>query len=150
MAQGRSTKIISMVKWIRTSRLSIKHSLSLWWRGEGKPLFPLPPSTLNAGTIDPNNGVNRSRRVQWRHSRSDREIGWGCPQTNPALRIASYPPPKQTKTLETDISGMCSSNPNSKWHARLGRNASLSGGPFSLLCILPHTRTLTALHSPPH
>ena len=28
MAQGRSTKIISMIKWIRTSRLSIKNSLS--------------------------------------------------------------------------------------------------------------------------
>ena len=29
MAQGRSTKIISMITWIRTSRLSIKNSLSL-------------------------------------------------------------------------------------------------------------------------
>ena len=28
MAQGRSTKIISMIQWIRTSRLSIKNSLS--------------------------------------------------------------------------------------------------------------------------
>ena len=28
MAQGRSTKIISMIKWIRTSRLSINNSLS--------------------------------------------------------------------------------------------------------------------------
>ena len=28
MAQGRSTRIISMMKWIRTSRLSIKNSLS--------------------------------------------------------------------------------------------------------------------------
>ena len=27
-AQGRSTKIISMIKWIRTSKLSIKNSLS--------------------------------------------------------------------------------------------------------------------------
>ena len=29
MAQGRSTKIITMIKWIRTIRLSIKNSLSL-------------------------------------------------------------------------------------------------------------------------
>ena len=29
MAQGRSTKIISMIKWIQTSKLSIKNSLSL-------------------------------------------------------------------------------------------------------------------------
>ena len=29
MARGRSTKIISMIKWIRTSGLSIKISLSL-------------------------------------------------------------------------------------------------------------------------
>ena len=28
MAQGRSTKIISMIKWFRTSRLSIKNSFS--------------------------------------------------------------------------------------------------------------------------
>ena len=28
VAQGRSTQVISMVKWIRTSRLSIKNSLS--------------------------------------------------------------------------------------------------------------------------
>ena len=28
MAQGRSTKIISMIQWIRSSRLSIKNSLS--------------------------------------------------------------------------------------------------------------------------
>ena len=32
MAQGRSTKIISMIKWIRTSRLSIKNSLSAVFR----------------------------------------------------------------------------------------------------------------------
>jgi len=29
MAQGRSPEIISIIKWIRTSRLSIKNSLSL-------------------------------------------------------------------------------------------------------------------------
>jgi len=34
MAQGRSTKIISMNKWIRTSRLSIKNSLSLHTPGK--------------------------------------------------------------------------------------------------------------------
>jgi len=33
MAQGRSTETISMIKWIRTSRLSIKNSLSLQERG---------------------------------------------------------------------------------------------------------------------
>ena len=38
MAQGRSTKIISTIKWIRTSRLSIKTSLSPAVRtaGEGE------------------------------------------------------------------------------------------------------------------
>ena len=36
MAQGRSTKIISMIKWIRTSGLSIKKSFSL--RPSGKHL----------------------------------------------------------------------------------------------------------------
>jgi len=34
MAQGRSTKIISMNKWFRTSRLSIKHPLALQVRVE--------------------------------------------------------------------------------------------------------------------
>ena len=28
MAQGQSTEIVSMIKWIRTSRLSINNSLS--------------------------------------------------------------------------------------------------------------------------
>ena len=32
MAQGRSTKVISMIKWIRTSRLSIKNSFAVPWR----------------------------------------------------------------------------------------------------------------------
>jgi len=36
MGQGRSTKIISMIKWIRTRRLSIKNSLS------GSVLVPKP------------------------------------------------------------------------------------------------------------
>jgi len=30
MAQGRSTKVISVIEWIRTSRLSIQNSPSLW------------------------------------------------------------------------------------------------------------------------
>jgi len=34
MAQGRSTKIILLIKWIRTSRLSMK-KYQLWFRGEG-------------------------------------------------------------------------------------------------------------------
>ena len=41
MAQGRSTKIISMMKWIRTSRLSIKHSLSVGLSHLGDALFHL-------------------------------------------------------------------------------------------------------------
>jgi len=40
MAQGRSTNIISMIEWIRTSRLSIKNSLSRGWgAGTGKTLI---------------------------------------------------------------------------------------------------------------
>ena len=35
MAQGRSTKIISTVRWIRTSRLSIKNSLPLLISADG-------------------------------------------------------------------------------------------------------------------
>jgi len=40
MAQGRSTEIITMIKWIRTSRLSIKNYLSL---------FLVVPSSLASG-----------------------------------------------------------------------------------------------------
>ena len=39
MAQGRSTKIITMIKWIRTIRLSIKNSLSLGTRANGGKEF---------------------------------------------------------------------------------------------------------------
>ena len=34
MAEGRSTKIISMIKWMRTSGLSMKHSLYLLLEGD--------------------------------------------------------------------------------------------------------------------
>ena len=37
MAQGRSTKIIAMIEWIRTSRLSIKKSLSVWGTSLSRP-----------------------------------------------------------------------------------------------------------------
>ena len=36
MAQGRSTEIITMSKWIRTSRLSIKNSLSAPFTDHGR------------------------------------------------------------------------------------------------------------------
>ena len=43
MAQDRSTKNISMIKWMRTSRLSIKKSLSEWqvasWNTDADPAF---------------------------------------------------------------------------------------------------------------
>jgi hypothetical protein len=39
MAHGQSTKIISLIKWIRTSRLSIKKSLSLDPAGRAHPLI---------------------------------------------------------------------------------------------------------------
>jgi len=50
MAQGRSTKIISMMKWIRTSRLSIK-TLSLVRPGDapaGAQQHPLDVGSLLA------------------------------------------------------------------------------------------------------
>jgi len=40
MAQGRSTKIISMIKWIRTSRLSVKNSLSCAAAAPPSPTAP--------------------------------------------------------------------------------------------------------------
>jgi len=73
MAQGRSTKVISMIKWIRTSRLSIKNSLALqedeltliliivmiWWTGLApwEFEFPFPGSLISTfragGRADP-------------------------------------------------------------------------------------------------
>jgi len=59
MAQGRSTKIISMIKWIRTSRLSIKNSLSTRFATEGFPREqPLPdPQTPNSTPHTPHSGL---------------------------------------------------------------------------------------------
>ena len=57
MAQGRSTKIISMIKWIRTSRLSIKNSLyqagpdALGGGRVPHALRPLGPSAMQGGQI---------------------------------------------------------------------------------------------------
>ena len=43
MSQGRSTKIVSMMEWIRTSRLSIKICLSCGEAGAtGAPSGPKP------------------------------------------------------------------------------------------------------------
>ena len=57
MAQGRSTKIISMIKWIRTSRLSIKNYLARhapygvrrngWNTWIPPPSLETPPYTLH-------------------------------------------------------------------------------------------------------
>ena len=41
MAQGRSTKIISMIKWIQTSRLSKENSLPRRYDGHGGSATPL-------------------------------------------------------------------------------------------------------------
>ena len=46
VAQGRSTKIISMIEWTRTSRLSIKISLSLF--GGCGPITGVPRLQENA------------------------------------------------------------------------------------------------------
>ena len=40
MAQGRSSKTISMIKWIRTRRLSIKNSLSAQKKWAWHPYTP--------------------------------------------------------------------------------------------------------------
>ena len=68
MAQDRSTKIISMMKWIRTSRLSIKNAFSLGGRAD-------------RGNAAPEG--NRKRRFQRRVrvlndcGRKSSEEGWG-------------------------------------------------------------------------
>ena len=49
MAKGRSSKIVSMMKWIRTSRLSIKNSLFLGRARLGTELIDIrgPSSAAN-------------------------------------------------------------------------------------------------------
>jgi len=48
MAHARSMKMISMIKWIQTSKLSIKNSLSAWGSRFGvqgsRKLVPTKPS----------------------------------------------------------------------------------------------------------
>ena len=65
MAQGQYTKIISMIRWIRTSQLSIKNSLSTEAQDLVKaradvvvaellveaPVYPPPPSQLPRGHL---------------------------------------------------------------------------------------------------
>ena len=46
MVQGRSTKIISMIRWIRTSRLSIKKTLSFVLRSVIGAIQPPPMSSF--------------------------------------------------------------------------------------------------------
>jgi len=62
MAQGRSINIISMIKWIRTSRLSIKNSLSAPLATQGISGFPSAThSEREIGNLLPNN--RRQRRT---------------------------------------------------------------------------------------
>ena len=53
MAQGRSTNIILMIKWIRTSRLSIKKSLSA-----GRGVGPGEPNRHPSGPRGAHGNVN--------------------------------------------------------------------------------------------
>jgi len=79
MAQGRSTKTISMIQWIRTSRLSISDSLSLWGvglRGRAWPLaapaffffffFPPPPTGHDTGRVSASNRPFQVLDLHWR------------------------------------------------------------------------------------
>ena len=63
MAQGRSTKIITMIKWMRTIRLSIKNSLSRF--SEALRLSKQASSAVA--------GAEREReRERERHTKTDR------------------------------------------------------------------------------
>jgi hypothetical protein len=58
MVQGRSTKIIYMIKWIRTSRLSVKNCLSEGIIG-GLAIafrFPYPQDPSQVSTVLPTVG----------------------------------------------------------------------------------------------
>jgi len=57
MAQGRSTEIMSMIKWIRTSRFSIKNSLSAGGGSKGEA-----------------EGAWSAARVAPRHGRASKKI----------------------------------------------------------------------------
>jgi hypothetical protein len=49
MAQGRSSKIISMMNWIRTSRLSTQKYLSFgWWQGSNTAIDATAGGTPDA------------------------------------------------------------------------------------------------------
>ena len=51
MAQGRSTEIILMIEWIRTSRLSIKNSLSLSLSPAGDVALTITTMSVSEGLI---------------------------------------------------------------------------------------------------
>ena len=58
MAQCWSTKIISMIKWIRTSRLSIKNSPSTWRSAVSSPPPPLGGTESESGVAGDGCGVS--------------------------------------------------------------------------------------------
>ena len=53
MAHGRSTELVSMIKWIRTSRMSTKKSLSVqvWEVGSGSVRKSIPNENPHLCTI---------------------------------------------------------------------------------------------------
>ena len=58
MAQDRSTKTISMIKWIRNSRLSIKNSHSLSDLCVRLDKLPAPPVVLHFAVSSPGGGCS--------------------------------------------------------------------------------------------
>ena len=90
MAQGRSTKTISMIQWIRTSSLSIKNSLSGredgTARDDDRPgsLTPSHPLTPHISALAPRASGTWSLApsARWVGPRS----GWRCSHSSPRPR----------------------------------------------------------------
>ena len=84
VAQGRSTKVISMIEWIRTSRLSMKNYLSLPREQAGiRPLAPRGGS---------HRGLELFQRAIFKNSNDDVSTETGTLSLNcflPAPRIWS-------------------------------------------------------------
>jgi len=77
MAQDRSTKFITMIKWIRTSRLSIKNFLS----GAGAKA-----SKRFAGAVQEALGAHVFRRAS--SAAADEEVPYAILGIQPRLHIA--------------------------------------------------------------
>ena len=136
MAQGRSTRIISIIKWIRTSRLSIKNSHFFRAR---RPDW-VGRRTRNPRHLTPQGYLAHKKHPPRRTLQTLCLGTYGDPRGVGSFLCARYP--CNIKTLNPQLAFFRARRPG--W---LGRRTSQSSHTHTLSLTLTHALSLSYLHT---